>query len=78
MTESIWEDMTNFDGYLRHTLLQDLDDPGHLFVVSEWESRALADKVRDQYAENENARRVDSLVAEPRRRTVARVLNTSE
>jgi len=79
VTEAIWQDMPSFDGYRRHIVLQDLDEPGsHLFVVSEWESRAAADKVRDEYAEHRNAKRVESLVAEPRRRTVARAVDSSE
>ena len=72
MTEATWDDMLSFDGYRRHMLLQDLDDPGHLFVFSEWESRAQADSVRDKYASHENARRVEALVSGPRRRFVAR------
>jgi heme-degrading monooxygenase HmoA len=78
VTESVWQDMPGFVGYQRHMLMQDLDDPGHLFVVSEWERRAAADEIRDHYADNENAKRAESLVAEPRRRTVARALTGSE
>jgi hypothetical protein len=35
VTEAIWQEMPDFPGYLRHVLIEDLDDPGHLFVVSE-------------------------------------------
>lgn len=73
-TEAIWRDMQSYDGYLRHVIVEDLDDSGHLFVISEWESRRAADAVRDEYAGHENARRADSLAREPRRRTVARLL----
>jgi heme-degrading monooxygenase HmoA len=31
--------MTEYDGYLDRELLIDPDDPGHLLVVSRWESR---------------------------------------
>jgi heme-degrading monooxygenase HmoA len=34
--EAIWRDMVEFDGYQSHELVEDLDDPGHLFVVSRW------------------------------------------
>jgi quinol monooxygenase YgiN len=74
VTEAIWSDMTGFDGYLRHEIVGDLDEPGHLFVISEWESRAAADRTLVEYRGHENARRVDSLVSEPRRRTVAQAL----
>jgi hypothetical protein len=33
-TAAIWKDMLVFDGYLRHEIVEDLDDPGHLFVIS--------------------------------------------
>ena len=70
-TEAIWRDMPDYDGYLDHELLIDADDPGHLFVVSRWASREHADEVLRRYAGHPNARAVDSLVTEPRRRTVA-------
>jgi heme-degrading monooxygenase HmoA len=69
-TEAIWRDMLSFDGYLTHELIQALDDPGHLFVVVQWESREAADGAMS-YASHPNARRVDGLVSKPRRRTVA-------
>jgi hypothetical protein len=34
VTKGIWIDMLDYDGYIGHKLVQDLDDPGHLFVVS--------------------------------------------
>lgn len=72
ITEAIWQAMPDFPGYVRHVLIEDLDDHGHLFVVSEWESREAADKVLAEYASNPNARLANELVAEPRRRTVGR------
>lgn len=72
-TKAIWHDMPSFDGYLEHELIQDLDDPGHLFVVSRWASREAADAALS-YASHPNARRVEELVGEPRRRTVGTAL----
>lgn len=74
VTRAIWQEMPDFSGYLRHVLIEDLDDPGHLFVVSEWESREAADDVLAEYASSPNARLANELVAEPRRRTVGRRL----
>ena len=74
VTDAIWQEMPNFPGYLRHVLIEDVDDPGHLFVVSEWQSREAADKVLIDYATSPNARLANELVAEPRRRTVGRRL----
>jgi quinol monooxygenase YgiN len=68
-TKAIWRDMLSFDGLVGHELIQDLDEPGHLFVVAEWESREAADAAMS-YASHPNAKRVDRLVSESRRRTV--------
>jgi quinol monooxygenase YgiN len=68
ITEAIWRDMTHFDGYLAHELIEDLDDPGHLLVVSQWTTRQRADEVLREYASHPNARRANELVARPRTR----------
>jgi len=62
VTERIWDDMTRFDGYLAHQLLEDLDDPGHLLIVSRWSSRQRADDVLSGYRDHPNALRANSLV----------------
>jgi len=69
VTQAIWQDMPCFDGYLGHELIQDLDQPGHLIVVSRWASRETADAAMS-YASHPNAKRADQLVSQPRRRTV--------
>ncbi|HTX10437.1 MAG TPA: antibiotic biosynthesis monooxygenase [Solirubrobacteraceae bacterium] len=69
-TQAIWGDMPGFDGYLDHELVQDLDQPGHLFVLSRWSSREAAEAAL-VYLSHPNAKRVEALVSEPRRRTVA-------
>lgn len=71
VTERIWEDMLSFEGYLGHELLQDLDDPGHLLVVSRWASRERADQALAEYADSPHAAKANRLVATPRRRFVA-------
>lgn len=72
ITEAIWRDMTRFDGYLTHELIEDLDDPGHLLVVSQWTTRQLADEVLREYANHPNARHANDLVSRPRTRFVGR------
>ncbi|HEU4694409.1 MAG TPA: antibiotic biosynthesis monooxygenase [Vicinamibacterales bacterium] len=69
VTKAIWRDMLSVDGYLAHELIQDLDQPGHLFVISRWVSREAADAAMS-YLSHPNARRVEQLVSEPRRRTL--------
>lgn len=70
VTEAIWRDMPGFDGYVSHELIEDLDDPGHLLVVSEWTSREHADASLREYASHPNVRRVNELVSRPRTRFV--------
>jgi quinol monooxygenase YgiN len=67
----IWSDMrTLFQGYISHRLFMDADQPGHFIVVSDWASRADADRVRDEYANSEPVARLQPLLSEPRRRLV--------
>lgn len=77
ITEAIWEDMPSFEGYLDHELVRDLDDPGHLLVVSRWSSRERADAVLAEYAGHPNAQRANQLVTEPRRRFVGEAITQS-
>jgi quinol monooxygenase YgiN len=70
ITEAIWRDMPQFDGYLTHELIEDLDDPGHLLVVSQWTTRQRADEVLREYADHPNARRANELASRPRTRLV--------
>jgi heme-degrading monooxygenase HmoA len=70
ITEAIWRDMTQCDGYLTHELIEDLDDPGHLLVVSQWRTRERADDVLREYANHPNARQVNELVSRPRTRFI--------
>ena len=73
VAKAIWHDMLAFDGYEAHELIQDLDEPGHLIVVSRWASRAAADAAMS-YTTHPNAMRADALVSRPRRRTVGALL----
>jgi heme-degrading monooxygenase HmoA len=70
VTEAIWRDMTRFDGYVAHELIEDLDDPGHLLVVSQWTTRERADATLRAYASHPNARHANELVSRPRTRFV--------
>lgn len=71
LTEAIWlDDMPGFDGYVSHELIEDVDDAGHLLVVSEWASREDADDSLRIYAGHPNAQRVNQLVTRPRTRFI--------
>lgn len=74
ITRAIWDDMRDFDGYVTHEIVEDLDHLGHLFVVGRWESREAADAALS-YRTSPNVRRVEALVSAPRRRTVGRPID---
>ncbi len=74
ITEAIWRDMTRFDGYVTHALIEDVHDPGHLLVVSQWTTRRQADEVLRAYASDPKARRANELVSRPRTRFVGRAV----
>ena len=65
LTRQIWSDMKSFEGYLSHQLFVDQDTAGHLFVISQWRSRAEADRVKEQYAGSETVRTLTPLLARP-------------
>jgi heme-degrading monooxygenase HmoA len=71
VTDAIWADMPDFDGYRDHMILVDQDDQGHVLVVSRWASREHADKVLREYSPHPNAQAANRLVSQPRRRFVA-------
>jgi catechol 2,3-dioxygenase-like lactoylglutathione lyase family enzyme/quinol monooxygenase YgiN len=73
VTRAIWVDMAQLEGYEHYQLVQDLDDSGHLLVISHWADRASADAAMS-YAAHPNAVRANELVSEPRRRTLASVV----
>jgi quinol monooxygenase YgiN len=72
ITRSIWRDMSGYHGYLSHELIEDLDDPGHLMVVSQWTTREQADTVLREYVGHPNACRANELVSQPRTRFLGR------
>jgi heme-degrading monooxygenase HmoA len=74
ITEAIWRDMRDFDGYITHELIEDMDDAGHLLVVSQWTTRGRADATLREYAGHANARRVGELVSRPRSRFVGQAV----
>jgi heme-degrading monooxygenase HmoA len=73
-TEAVWRDMTRFDGYVTHELIEDLDDPGHLLVVSQWTTREHSDEAVRDYATHPSARHANELVTRPRTRFVGQAV----
>lgn len=76
ITEAIWsDDMPEFDGYVAHEVIEDLDHPGHLLVVGQWTTRQRADEVLRDYANHPNARRANELVSRPRSRFLGQAMS---
>jgi hypothetical protein len=74
ITDAIRRDMTQFDDYLTHELIEDGDDPGHLLVVSQWTTGHRADEVLREYANHPNAQHANELVSRPRTRFAGHAL----
>ncbi len=70
LTRQIWSDMQHFNGYISHQLFIDQDVPSHLLVVSQWRSREVADRIKEEYAESETVRQLKPLLAHERGRWV--------
>lgn len=70
VTRKIWQDMRQFPGYLDHEIVRDLDDAGHVLVISHWSSREALETVKNRYAHHPNVVLANRLVNEPRRRWV--------
>ncbi|MDF2565139.1 MAG: hypothetical protein K0Q53_1534 [Massilibacillus sp.] len=66
----IWNDMKQFEGYIKHEVLIDADVPSHVVITSCWVTRELADKTVVTYATSEPVRLLSPLLAGPRKRTV--------
>lgn len=71
VTRKIWQDMRQFPGYVDHTIVRDLDDAGHVLVISHWTSREALERVKNRYSGHPNVLLANQLAAEPRRRWVA-------
>ena|SRR5438477_10242083 len=70
VTRKIWQDMRQFLGYVDHEIVRDLDDPGHVLVISHWTSREALETVKNRYGHHPNVVLANRLVAEPRRRWI--------
>jgi len=53
ITRQIWFDMQKVDGYISHQLLVDEDAANHLLLISQWQSRQAADRIKEEYARSE-------------------------
>jgi quinol monooxygenase YgiN len=66
----IWNDMTHFEGYIKHNVLIDDDNPSHIVITSCWTNRELADQIVSTYATSEPVRLLSPLLDGPRKRSV--------
>lgn len=70
VTRKIWQDMRQFAGYVDHEIVRDLDDPGHLLVISHWTSREALETVKNRYGGHPNVLLVNKLASQPRIRWI--------
>ncbi|HKW68342.1 MAG TPA: antibiotic biosynthesis monooxygenase family protein [Terriglobales bacterium] len=67
VTRKIWQDMRQFPGYVDHEIVRDLDDPGHVLVISHWSSREAVETIKNRYGHHPNVVLAQNLATEPRR-----------
>lgn len=70
IVRTIWNDMKQFRGYIKHEILIDADNSGHIFIVSCWTNRELADQAVVDYANSDSVRLISPLLDRARKRTV--------
>ncbi len=68
VTRKILQDMRQFPGYVDHEIVRDLDDGGHLLVISHWTSREAIETVKNRYGGHPNVVLINQLASEPRLR----------
>ena len=53
--------MKQFEGYIKHEILIDADNPSHIVITSCWTKRELADQTVTEYAISEPVRLLSPL-----------------
>lgn len=62
LAEATGHDMPPLAGYQGHEVIQDVKDPGHLMVNTQWESQAAADAVLTPYQHDAKIKRATELL----------------
>lgn len=70
VTRKILQDMRQFPGYMDHEIVRDLDDAGHLLVISRWASREAVETVKNRYGGHPNTVLINRLASAPRTRWI--------
>lgn len=70
VTRKILQDMRQFSGYVGHEIVRDLEDIGHLLVISHWTSREAVETVKNRYSGHPNAVLINQLASQPRTRWI--------
>jgi len=65
LAQAIGNDMPSTEGYLDHQVIRDVEDPGHLMVITRWGTRPQADAVLSEYVKHPNVQRVTELLSGP-------------
>lgn len=74
VAKAIGADMPPLVGFLDYRVVQDVADPGHMMVVTRWDSRASADAVLKVYSQDAKVQRATELMGRPPSGFVANVL----
>jgi len=65
LAQAIGNDMPSTEGYLDHQVIQDVEDPGHVVVITRWGTRSQADAVLTAYNNTPKIQRATELLSGP-------------
>ena len=65
LAEAIGNDMPPLKGYVDHEVIQDVSDPGHLMVNTEWASVEACNAVLSTYKDHDRIKQVTAMLPEP-------------
>ena len=62
LATAIGNDMPPLEGYLDHEVIQDVTDPGHVMVNTEWSTRKHAEAVLSKYNDDAKIKKAHELI----------------
>lgn len=75
LCHQIGHDMVTLDGYVSHEVLQDVKDPGHIMVNTEWSSPEACTAVLSKYQHGRHVTHATALIGSEPTGFVAAVLD---
>lgn len=65
LAQAIGNDMPSKEGYVSHEVVQDVSDPGHVMVNTQWSSQDVAESVLSVYNNDDKIKQATDLLGKP-------------